>query len=214
MTSGQGVLTIYGPLGTKHLVDNIMSSMGPAKDIGLGFSNSQPLSNQIIKVVELRGDESLSLGELVVHVVENTHFSFDRNGPIPSKSFSYRFDLHERSIVYSGDTGPSAALVQLALGADLLVSEMIDLTGTLRALKRNNPKIPPTVLDTLIQHLRDHHLTTEQIGKMARDAKVKHVVLTHLVAGNNMNNKIEIYVAEVKKFFAGKIDIANDLDKF
>ena len=36
-------------------------------------------------------------------------------------SLSYRFDLADRSIVYTGDTGPSKAVVALAQGADLLV---------------------------------------------------------------------------------------------
>ena len=42
------------------------------------------------------------------------------------KSLSFRFDLPGRSIVYTGDTGPSAAVETLAKGADLLVSNFVE----------------------------------------------------------------------------------------
>ena len=59
-----------------------------------------------------------------VTAVENSHFAF-HEGPASGKhkSYSYRFETPDRVIVFTGDTGPSDAVTELAKGADLLVSE-------------------------------------------------------------------------------------------
>src|SRR5215470_6926440 len=45
--------------------------------------------------------------------------------PPVKPAFAYRFDTADRSIVFSGDTAPSASLVALARGADVLVHEVL-----------------------------------------------------------------------------------------
>jgi ribonuclease BN (tRNA processing enzyme) len=58
--------------------------------------------------------------------VDNTHFKLHQAGPAVGKykSYSYRFDTPDRVVVFTGDTGPSDQLTELAKGADLLVSEV------------------------------------------------------------------------------------------
>src|SRR3546814_4979499 len=58
------------------------------------------------------------------------------------KSFSYRFETPGRVIVFSGDTGPSEALTELARGADILVSEVIDTEDAVRMIA-SDPHFPP-----------------------------------------------------------------------
>ena len=69
-----------------------------------------------------------------VTAVENTHFHFQPGSPGYGKykSYAYRFDTPDRSVVFTGDTGPSDAVARLAKGADLLVSEM---TGSHRRVQ-------------------------------------------------------------------------------
>src|SRR5258708_12255660 len=61
-----------------------------------------------------------------VMAVENTHFKLHQAGPAVGKykSYSYRFDTPDRVVVFTGDTGPSNQVTELAKGADLLVSEV------------------------------------------------------------------------------------------
>lgn len=216
MTSGTGTLAIYGPKGTKRLVDGILASMGPAFDIGFGFSNAPPLSHQKIEVVELSGGEIINFVGITVRTVENSHFSFDQSGGnmAPSKSLSFRFDTAERSIAYTGDTGPSDMVAQLAKNVDLLVSEMIDVTSTLAIIKSNNPAIPDAVMEGLDDHLREHHLSPEQAGQLASQANAKKLVLTHISAGRDMNKKTEVYELGARKRFPGFVSVAEDLDRF
>ena len=60
-----------------------------------------------------------------VTAVENTHFHFQLGTPPYGKykSYSYRFETPDRVVFFSGDTGPSDAVVELAKGADLYVTE-------------------------------------------------------------------------------------------
>jgi ribonuclease BN (tRNA processing enzyme) len=64
-----------------------------------------------------------------VTAVENTHFQFKEGSPAYGKfkSYAYRFRAGEKSIVFTGDTGPSEAVTNLAKGADILVSEALSL---------------------------------------------------------------------------------------
>ena len=58
------------------------------------------------------------------------------HGPI-KPAFAYRFDTAERSIVISGDTAYSEALIELARGTDVLVHEAIYVPAIERLLARN-----------------------------------------------------------------------------
>lgn len=220
MTSGTGTLTIYGPKGTQELVDGLMAAMEPARAIGFGFTGAPPISSQQVRTVELADGEKISLGTMTVTVAENTHYTFEAtNEPAsdqaaPSHSLSYRFDTPDRSITYTGDTGPSEAVEQLARGSDMLVSEMIDFGGTMEIIRANNPNIPESVLAVLSKHLRDHHLTPQQAGEMAERAGVRQLVLTHLIGGKLMNEKTAEYRIAAAETFGGDIHVAEDLGEF
>ena len=54
--------------------------------------------------------------------------------PPVAPAFAYRFDGPDRSIVFSGDTRPSAALIELARGADVLVHEVMYLPALERLI--------------------------------------------------------------------------------
>jgi len=97
--------------------------------------------------------------------------------PPVQPAFAYRFDCPDRSIVISGDTRPSQNLVKLAQGADILVHEVMHLPS-LDQLIATKPNAK-----TLREHLLASHTTTEQVGRIATEAGVKTLVLSHFVPG-------------------------------
>lgn len=120
-------------------------------------------------------------------------------------SFAYRFDTADRSIVISGDTAPSASLVALAKGADVLVHEVM-MEGAIDGLIRNAPDAK-----TLKKHLLDSHSTCEQVGRAATAAGVKTLVLSHFVPGGAPFIPDSEWLAAVRPYFAGKIVVGRDL---
>jgi ribonuclease BN (tRNA processing enzyme) len=217
-TNAPGVLTIYGPPGTKRLVDGLTASMKPAAEAGYGLPGEPSTPpEQTVKVVELVGGSRLSLpAGLEVTAAENSHYSFAQGSPEAAKykSLSFRFDLPDRSIVYTGDTGPSAAVEQLARGADLLVSEMIDVDATVAIVRRNTPDMTPPMLQGLVKHLSTHHLTPEQVGDLAARAAVKRVVITHFVPGDADDARKAGYLSRLHTRYPGPTEIADDLDRY
>ena len=125
--------------------------------------------------------------------------------PPVEPAFAYRFDCPDRSIVVSGDTRPSKNLIELARGADVLVHEVMHLPS-IDALLATEPNAK-----TLRQHLVASHTTTEQVGKIATEAGVKTLVLSHLVPGGYPFLTDEFWYDAVRPHFSGNLIVGHDL---
>jgi ribonuclease BN (tRNA processing enzyme) len=216
-TSAQGQFSIYGPPGTREMVEGMIAAMRPAVTAGYGAKSSPPCSpSEMLRVTELRTGAEIRLGDIVVRAVENSHYGTYAHAAQESRpiSLSFRFDTPDRSVVYTGDTGPSEAVTQLARGADILVSEVIDLDPTVNQIKRQAPTLSPGALAAVVDHLRAHHLTPQQVGVLARTAKVKHVILTHQLPGGTDAGSIAALRRGVAKEFDGAVLVAADLDRY
>jgi ribonuclease BN (tRNA processing enzyme) len=127
-----------------------------------------------------------------------------RHPPIDS-AYAYRFDCADRSIVISGDTAYAPSLAALAKGADVLVCEAMHLAG-LEALLAKVPNA-----STLREHLLASHVSTEDAGKMAAEAGVKTLVLSHLVPGDDPSITEAMWAEGARKHFSGTIVVGRDL---
>ncbi len=102
----------------------------------------------------------------------------------PVETYALRIEEAGRVLVYSADTGPSDALVELARGADLLLCEASFVEGAV------NPS-----------HL---HLTGREAGQHASRAEVARLLLTHVPPWHDP----ERVLAEAQPEFAGKAELA------
>ena len=127
-----------------------------------------------------------------------------RHPPI-KEAYAYRFDAKDRSVVISGDTAYAPELAEFAKGADVLVHEVMYLPGIEALLKRlPNAK-------RLREHLMAAHTLPEDVGKIAAQAGVKTLVLTHFVPGDDASITDEQWSADVRKHFKGEIVVGRDL---
>ena len=124
--------------------------------------------------------------------------------PLVKPAFAYRFDCHDRSIVFSGDTRPSENLVELARGADILVHEVIDLQA-IGVLEKEL-----THAKRLHQHLLAAHTPMSEVGQIATRAGVKTLVLNHFVPGTPPIPD-QVWYDAVKPHFKGRLIIGHDL---
>jgi ribonuclease BN (tRNA processing enzyme) len=211
-----GKITVYGPPGTKAMVDGLVAAIVPEAESGYGFPGEDYVPPQTtVEVVELRDGASVKLNGLSVTVAENTHYSFPKGSDMDRRfgSISLRFDLPDRSIVYTGDTGPSDAVIALARGADLLVTELADPAFAETFVSRG-PGPQPKRAREMHDHMIYHHVSPAQVGQIASRAKVRRVVITHLVAGRDPNVDTSPLVAGVRKEFEGPVEIATDLNRY
>ena len=97
-------------------------------------------------------------------------------------AYGYRFDYKGRSVVISGDTKPTASIVEQARGADVLVHEALAAhiirIGTDIAREKGNARLAKLSTDII-----DYHTTPAQAAEEARQAGVRMLVYTHLVPG-------------------------------
>jgi ribonuclease BN (tRNA processing enzyme) len=216
MNTFPGVLTVYGPVGTREIVDGIVKTMQPQARVGFGLGTATPDPAASVRVVELGGKDTVQLGDLTVTTAANSHF--DHSGltkPGAPVSLSYRFQLGPRSITYTGDTGPSAAVGDLAAKTDMLVSEVIDLEPIVAAIKARRVDMPAAVFDQMRAHLSTHHLLARDLGRMARDAQVGHLVLTHFAIPPGPLRQSEPALREaIGENYGGPVDLARDLSSF
>jgi ribonuclease BN (tRNA processing enzyme) len=125
--------------------------------------------------------------------------------PPIARAYAYRFDTRDRSIVFSGDTTFAPSLVTLAKGADVLVHEILYPPGVDRLLA----KVPNAA--TLRKHLIDSHTVPEDVGRVAAQAGVKTLVLSHFVPGDDPEVTDAMWTEGVRKHFDGTIVVGKDL---
>jgi ribonuclease BN (tRNA processing enzyme) len=120
-------------------------------------------------------------------------------------AFAYRFDTPDRSIVISGDTAPSDNLLKLSQGADVLVHEALYAPGLDRLVAR-----VPNAQD-LKRSIMSHHTAAEDAGYLAQTARVKTLVLSHLVPADDSGITDQMWIEAARVHFKGRIVVGKDL---
>jgi ribonuclease BN (tRNA processing enzyme) len=122
-------------------------------------------------------------------------------------ALGYRIDTPVGSAAFSGDTGMCGNVARLAAGADVLVHEVIDLERIERRISRL------ANAEGLMQHLREAHTTPEDAGRIAAEAGVETLVLSHLVPGDDEIPE-EAWEEKAATHFGGRVVCGVDLDEF
>jgi ribonuclease BN (tRNA processing enzyme) len=105
----------------------------------------------------------------------------------------------------------------LAKGADLLVTEITDSLDAYKEQQIKNGRwqtLTPEQQAGSLRHMAEEHLLAKEVGKMAAQAGVKTVLLTHLPATGNPKEDYKRFADAVKKEFSGPVLVANDLMEF
>jgi ribonuclease BN (tRNA processing enzyme) len=121
-------------------------------------------------------------------------------------AFAYRFDTPDRSIVISGDTTPSENLVALARNADVLVHEALYDEAAVDRLVAGVPNA-----SDLRRSILSHHTTAVEAGRLAAEAKVGMLVLSHLIPAEDAAITDEMWRSAAQTHFAGRVVVGKDL---
>lgn len=204
-------LTLYGPPGLKETVDHLLAAIGPGtKAVATMRAQGFGGPGAGLTVVEIASGSKNNVGAVTVTAVENSHYD-----TLPAEgrplSVAYRFDAPGRSILFTGDTGPSAAVAGLCKGSDLLVSEIMDPKLAIEGIRRRRPDVPEFALPIVEAHFRQEHLAPEEVGKLAKACGAKALVLTHIAL---LDPEIPAATGKIAAEYPGPITFAKDLDVF
>ncbi|WP_370267290.1 MBL fold metallo-hydrolase [Nioella sp.] len=216
MTHRQNPLHIYGPPGTAQIVEGLFLACDVPNQTGFGATDrGLPHPRRFVSVTEITPGDVIEIGSCRVTCCENTHYrpetEFGQPGPL---SLSLRFDLPDRSVVFTGDTGPCTGVSRLASGVDLLVGEMVDAEYVMDRVRRNRPDAPAAMVAAIRAHMEEHHLTAEQLGEMAKAAGAKSVVAVHLTSDATTGAGIHAFRTRIESRFEGRVVIAGDGESF
>ena len=120
-------------------------------------------------------------------------------------AFAYRFDAADRSIVISGDTSPSDNLVALAEGADVLVHSVVYVPAVDRLVAR----VPNAT--ALKASILAHQTSVQDAGRVAQEAGVKTLVLSHFVPPDDPEVTDEMWLEGARTHFRGRMILGKDL---
>ena len=121
-------------------------------------------------------------------------------------SLAYRLDALDRSIVISGDTARSDAIVSLARGADVLVhSAYFDRAAVDRLAARVGNAA------TLRNSILSYQTSAADAGRVAQAAGVKTLVLSHLIPADDPTISADMWAGAARATFSGRVIAGRDL---
>ena len=173
--TGYYVLRRYHPHGPQPRIP-VYGPQGTAKRLAQAYG--LPESPGMSAEFEFRvyDDQPVRIGPLTIDVARVVH---------PIATYAIRVTDGAGTMVYSGDTGPCAALVELAKGSDCLLAEASFREGS------DNPV--------------DLHLTGREAGQAAADSGVGMLVLTHIPPWYDKQHAVD----EARPVFDGRIELAS-----
>jgi ribonuclease BN (tRNA processing enzyme) len=130
-------INVYGPPKTEELVKAAVQYVTISADIRIADGGRTIPIGQLFFGHDVGTGVIYNDDNICVTTIENTHFDFQARLLLGRKSYSYRFETPSRVIVFTGDAGPNEALVELAKGADVLVSEANSIEQRMQDLIRS-----------------------------------------------------------------------------
>jgi len=207
---------VYGPPRTEELVKAAVQYFAISAEIRIADGGRTVPIAQVFFGHDVGSGVIYQDANIKVTAVENSHFAF-HTGPASGKywSYSYRFETPDRVIVFTGDTGTSDAVTELAKGADLLVTETSSSEDRKQAMINDGRWQAMSAAEQvgIMRQATQGHMSLDDIGKMAARANVKTVVLSHLTERVGTDDYTS-WAEEVKKHFSGQVLVAKDLMEF
>jgi ribonuclease BN (tRNA processing enzyme) len=192
----------FGPPPLKQMTEDFLRAYATTIDFWAEDYNMKPLAAVEVKEVSGPGpvmqDDNVKVSAIIVE------------HPPVKPALGYRFDFNDRSIAFSGDTAPLEAVAAMAKGADVLVHEAMYLPALeqyTRAVIAKGLRVKP---EDFIAHMKAEHTSVEDVGRIAQQAGVRTLVLSHLFPAVDSITD-DIWRTPAAKYFKGEIVVGRDL---
>ena len=181
------LLEVWGPEGTRDMMAHLEQAFAFDIHIRRDVDEHSPASG--IRVIAHDIREGIVYTKNGVTV---TAFLVD-HGPV-KPAYGYRLSYDGRSVCLSGDTRPSANLVEACRGVDVLIHEAID-ENLVRKLVQNQP-----LADAIV----GHHTNPEQAADIFRRVAPRLAVFSHIAP-------VSAILERTRRSYAGWVEEGEDL---
>jgi ribonuclease Z len=212
-TGNTAPVPVYGPPGVEQVVAGVRQAYAQDQQYRVAHHGEATVASsgfgaaaQTFQTVADQPTVVLREGDL-----EITAFAVDHAPVHPA--VGYRIRYKGRSVLISGDTKKSATVQREAAGVDLLLHEALSqpLMAVLEAgaAQAGRPKLRKIFNDVL-----NYHSTPEQAAEVARDARVRYLLLHHIVPALPVPGMEQAFLGDAPKIYSGPIRVGADGDFF
>jgi len=205
-------LPVHGPIGVKAVVEGFMQAYYQ--------DHLYRIAHHGEKIIPPGGfgGTSLTFGisgpeqrVLIIDEPDLTIEAFSVNHSPIEPAVGYKVRYKDRTLVISGDTAQSAAVLREARGVDLLIHEALasDLVQPLSTAAGNAGRAN---LAQIFIDIQNYHTTPEQAAETARDAGVDYLLLTHIVPPLPLPGLETAFLGDATDIFKGTLRVGQDGD--
>ncbi len=184
---------VFGPPGTRRFVEGTMALWKPELEQRIAHERRPSTAALEVVVEEILPGQRLTVGAVQVDVVAVEH------QPV-KHAFGFVLAGGGRRIAISGDTRYCPALIDAARGAEVLVHEVF--------IHREMPVVPGVRSAETVANVMAYHTVSDQVGKVAAEAGVGCLVLSHFVPPSFDKPAL---LREVAGDFRGPVIVGEDL---
>ena len=192
----------FGPPPLKQVTEDFLRAYKPTIDFWAEDFKMKPLVVVGVSEVSVAGavaqDDNVRVSSIIVE------------HPPVKPALGYRFDFKDRSIAFSGDTSPLEAVAEMAKDADVLVHEAMYVPAVENFIRGQIAAGRPVKFEDFMAHMKADHTPVEDVGRIAQEAGVKTLVLSHLTPAIDSISD-DTWRAPAAKYFKGEIIIGKDL---
>jgi len=188
---------VFGPPGLQRMTNHLLAAYSEDIRIRTNGLEHEVSGGYRVGVHEIRAGVVYEKDGVRVTAIAVQHGAW-------KESFGYRIDTTDRSIVISGDTRPSEALVKAARGVDILIHEVYSAS-------RLAPEDRPGGKDWP-RYCREYHTSDVELGHLAERIQPKLLILDHLIRMGASDDEL---LAGVRAGgYSGRVVIGKDLERY
>jgi ribonuclease Z len=183
-------LQVYGPPGIEAMTQHLLSAY--AEDLATRHRGLEEEKEEGYRVEAQEIQPGLVYEDEVVRVT-----AFAQKHGDWENAYGYRFDADGRSVVISGDSAPSDAVVEACKGCDVLVHEVY-CEADFKAVSRVGRS-----------YFRNYHTSTKELAALAQRAQPGLLVLYHLLLRGCSEDEL---LREIRRYsYQGEVVVGEDL---
>lgn len=206
------VMNIYGPDGLKGLVEGLNQFLEIENQYRvdhhgaemLNIHNSRPITHEFQLDAH---DKKVVFNQDGVKI---TAFKVNHD-PVHS-AVGYAIEYKDKKVVLSGDTKKNDLLQEMAMGADLLIHEVM-LKSLIQKMEGVAQKRGEQRNAQVFQDIQEYHTSPSEVAETAKNANVKKLVLNHMAPTADNAILKSMYKNQMKEY-KGELVFSNDGDMF
>jgi ribonuclease Z len=185
-------LEAYGPPGLAAMASNIQAAWREDVDIRLRGGEPSNKTGYRVSAHEVQPGVVYEDANVTVKAFAVPHGAW-------KFAYGYRFEARDRTIVISGDTTFSPAMIEQARGADVLIHEVYSEAG----FAARSPEWK--------KYHAAYHTSARDLARIAAAARPRLLVLYHFLLWGQTEEQL---LREIRAGYDGKVVVGKDLNVF